>query len=55
MRIILTGLLREFGARFIDGCMWASHIQLDGKLVTGQNPVSSAKAAEAAIRLLEQK
>lgn len=49
---LLESKLREEGGRFIVGEPWASHVQVDGKLVTGQNPASSKATAEAVIRLL---
>lgn len=33
---------------------WLSHIEVDGNLVTGQNPASSKAAAEAIVRLLKK-
>jgi putative intracellular protease/amidase len=32
---------------------WASHVEVDGLLVTGQNPASSAPAAKALLQLLD--
>lgn len=49
---MLETRLREEGAKFVAGEKWAAHVQVDGKLVTGQNPASSKGAAEAVIRLL---
>lgn len=50
---LLESELRAEGANFIAGDMWAPHVQIDGKLVTGQNPASSRKTAEAVISLLK--
>lgn len=50
---LLESRLRELGARFVGGPMWQGHVQVDGKLVTGQNPASSKAAAEAVIDLLD--
>ncbi|HMB37740.1 MAG TPA: type 1 glutamine amidotransferase domain-containing protein [Wenzhouxiangellaceae bacterium] len=47
--------LVQRGGQFRRGDDWASHVEVDGLLVTGQNPASSAPAAEAMIRILEQK
>ncbi len=33
---------------------WLSHVEVDGNLVTGQNPASSKAAAEAMVRLLKR-
>lgn len=49
---LLEDRLKERGAIFSSGGEWASHVQVDGKLVTGQNPASSAPAAEALLELL---
>jgi len=53
MPFLLETRLREEGANFVPGPMWASHVQVDGRLVTGQNPASSKAAAEAVIDLLK--
>lgn len=50
---LLETKLREEGGNFIIGEKWASHVQVDGKLVTGQNPASSKAIAEAVIKLLQ--
>jgi len=34
---------------------WGAHVEIDGNLVTGQNPASSRPAAEALISLLRQR
>lgn len=49
---LLESKLREEGAKFVAGKKWASHVEVDGKLVTGQNPASSAAVADALIRAL---
>jgi putative intracellular protease/amidase len=51
---LLETRLREEGAQFVAGEQWAAHTEVDGNLVTGQNPASSRGAAEAVIRLLVQ-
>ncbi len=50
---LLETRLREEGAKFVVGEQWAAHVQVDGNLVTGQNPASSEKAAQEVIRLLQ--
>jgi len=50
---LLESKLREEGGDFIIGEIWASHVQVDGKLVTGQNPASSKAIAEAVIKLIQ--
>ena len=47
--------LVQRGGQFRRGDDWASHVEVDGLLVTGQNPASSAPAAEAMIRMLVPK
>jgi len=51
---LLESQLRKDGAKFVAGEMWKPNVQVDGQLVTGQNPASSQGAAEAVIRLLKQ-
>lgn len=53
MPFLLETELRKGGAKFVPGDKWASHVEVDGKLVTGQNPASSKAAAEAVITLLK--
>lgn len=53
MPFLLETKLREEGAEFVPAELWASHIEVDGTLVTGQNPASSGPAAEAVINLLQ--
>jgi len=45
---MLTGL----GAHYSRGTDWSAHVVRDGLLVTGQNPASSAPAAQAMLDLL---
>jgi putative intracellular protease/amidase len=54
MPFLLESRLRELGAQFEPAPNWQEHVVVDGKLVTGQNPQSSAAAAEAVIKLLER-
>lgn len=51
---LLEERLKERGALFSNGESWAPYVLVDGKLVTGQNPASSAPAAEALLRLLKE-
>lgn len=53
MPFLLESELRARGAVFVPGDLWASHVEVDGNLVTGQNPASSAAAAEAVVALLK--
>ncbi len=42
--------MRRVGARFTEADMMLPHVAVDGRLVTGQNPLSTAKASEAVVR-----
>lgn len=53
MPFLLESRLRELGAQVETSDNWADHIVIDGKLVTGQNPQSSASAARAVMQILE--
>ena len=44
--------LRSEGANFVVGPMWAPHVEVDGKLITGQNPASSEPIAQAVLERL---
>src|SRR6056297_145952 len=49
---LLETRLSQRSGRFQRGSDWVSHVEVDGLLVTGQNPASSAPAAEALLGLL---
>jgi putative intracellular protease/amidase len=49
---LLETRLREEGADFDEGQPWSSHVVVDGRLVTGQNPASSKQAAERTLAVL---
>ena len=51
---LLEDELKERGGIFSKGPDWASHIEVDGKLITGQNPASSGPGAEALLKLLQK-
>jgi len=46
--------LREQGAQWEEAGLMMPKVVVDGRLVTGQNPFSTAQAAEALVRLLGQ-
>eukprot|EP00936_MAST-01D_sp_MAST-1D-sp1_P000689 g689.t1 len=48
----LESRLRELGADFAGGAAWSETAVADGKLVTGQNPMSSVKAAQLCLFLM---
>jgi putative intracellular protease/amidase len=52
MPFLLESRLRELGANFVEEPNWSNHVQVDGKLITGQNPQSSKSAALAVINAL---
>ena len=49
---LLEDRLKERGGIYRQGPVWLPHIEVDGLVVTGQNPTSSASAAEALLKLL---
>ncbi|MEJ2553225.1 MAG: type 1 glutamine amidotransferase domain-containing protein, partial [Gammaproteobacteria bacterium] len=44
--------LRNLGAEVEVAPQWQAHVVVDGNLITGQNPQSSLKSAEALIQAL---
>jgi putative intracellular protease/amidase len=52
MPFLLETRLRELGAEFVAAANWEDHVVVDGRLVTGQNPQSSASAAQAVLQQL---
>lgn len=46
--------LKKCGGLYERGPDWASYVVVDGTLVTGQNPASSAEAAQATLKLLQE-
>ena len=49
---LVEDMLKANGGTYEKGADWSSFVLRDGKLVTGQNPASSAGAAEAILALL---
>jgi putative intracellular protease/amidase len=49
---LLEDRMKERGGLFSNGPSWAPYVQVDGKLVTGQNPASSGPAAQELLKLL---
>ena len=47
--------MNQLGANFSKGEDWSEYVLVDGRLVTGQNPASSAKAARELLKLLQKK
>lgn len=52
---LVEDVLAANGGRYSKGPDWGSYVQIDGQLVTGQNPASSRAAAEALLGLLKGK
>ena len=50
---LVEDMLKAIGGQYESGDDWAEFVVTDGKLVTGQNPASSAKAAQALLDLLD--
>ena len=51
---MVQDMLNTSGGLYSKSENWTSHIEVDGNLVTGQNPASSRAAAEAIIKLLKK-
>jgi putative intracellular protease/amidase len=49
---LLEDRLKERGSIYSKAANWAPYVQVDGRLVTGQNPASSGPAAEELLKLL---
>jgi putative intracellular protease/amidase len=49
---LLEDRLKERGGSYSKGPDWAPYVQVDGKLVTGQNPASSEAGAKELLKLL---
>lgn len=49
---LLEDRLKERGGLYSKGDIWAPYVQVDGKLVTGQNPASSGAVAEELLKLV---
>lgn len=49
---LLEDRLKQRGGIYTKVANWAPHIEVDGLLVTGQNPASSAPCAKALLKLL---
>lgn len=49
---LLESKLRELGAIYVAAPDWSTHVEVDGNLVTGQNPQSTMAVTKAVIELL---
>ena len=52
---LVEDILKANGGQFTRGDDWASHVVADGLLITGQNPGSSADAAQRLLYLLAER
>ncbi|MFC0188598.1 type 1 glutamine amidotransferase domain-containing protein [Fictibacillus aquaticus] len=52
MPFLLETRLRELGSKFTGAENWSSHIQVDGNLITGQNPQSTISVAQEVTKQL---
>jgi len=50
---LLETALRKEGGKFVTAKEWSSHVEIDGRFVTGQNPASSEATAKAVLSLLK--
>ena len=52
---LLEAVLIKLGAEYSKGADWASYVQQDGLLITGQNPASSEAVATLLLKTLQDK
>ncbi|WLR58796.1 type 1 glutamine amidotransferase domain-containing protein [Guptibacillus hwajinpoensis] len=52
MPFLLETRLRELGADFVKEDNWSDHMQVDGNLITGQNPQSTTSVAKEVVKKL---
>ncbi|WP_020677715.1 type 1 glutamine amidotransferase domain-containing protein [Geopsychrobacter electrodiphilus] len=48
---LVEDMLKKNGGLYAKGADWGSHIEIDGKLLTGQNPASSEAVAQEMVKL----
>ena len=51
---LLETALENEGALFQEGPMWANHVVVDGRLITGQNPMSALSLGKALLNALKR-
>ena len=54
MPFLVEDKMNQLGANFSKGEDWSSYVMVDGKLITGQNPASSEKAARELLLMLKK-
>jgi putative intracellular protease/amidase len=50
---LLEAELKKAGGQYSKGPDWGVYVQTDGWLITGQNPASSAEAAQVLLKVLK--
>lgn len=45
--------LADMGGQFTSGPPWSNHVEIDGRLITGQNPASSVSVARGVLDTLQ--
>jgi putative intracellular protease/amidase len=50
---LLAQKLKERGANHVAAAPWAEHVEVDGRLITGQNPQSAAAVAREVVKILD--
>lgn len=50
---LLETALENQGALFQEGGQWANHVVIDGRLITGQNPMSALSLGQALLKALK--
>ncbi len=53
MPFLLETKLRERGAKFVGQSNWSNHAQIDGNIITGQNPQSTENVVKEIIKQLK--
>ncbi|RUR34347.1 type 1 glutamine amidotransferase domain-containing protein [Vreelandella nanhaiensis] len=49
---LVEDMLKDLGGQYTKGDDWSSHVEVDGLLITGQNPGSSEATAQALLKKL---
>ena len=51
---LIQDKMNQLGANYSKGDDWSSYVLVDGRLITGQNPASSEKAAQELLKMLKK-
>lgn len=52
MPFMLETKLRELGGKFVAADLWQANVQVDNRVITGQNPASATPVGEELVKLL---